>query len=83
MGRMVSFNRSNWISWKTKLENIYCKELNGSIEDKEDRPQGMKDVEWKKPNRKAFGVIIQWIDYDVFHHVYRETLAHALWEIKN
>ena len=33
MGRMSSFNGSNWVTWKTKMEDLlFCKDLYGPIE---------------------------------------------------
>ena len=79
MGRMSSFNGSNWVTWKTKMEDLlFCKDLYGPIEGDSGKPEGMKDDEWNRLNRKAVGVIRQWIDDSVFHHVATETSAHDL-----
>ena len=78
---MSSFNGSNWIPWKTKKEDLlFCKDLYGPIEGDSGKPEGMKDDEWNRLNRKAVGVIRQWIDDSVFHHVATETSAHDLWK---
>ncbi|RVW14266.1 Retrovirus-related Pol polyprotein from transposon TNT 1-94 [Vitis vinifera] len=53
--------------------------LNGPIEGDSGKPEGMKDDEWKKLDRKAVGFIRQWIDDSVFHHVSTENSAHGLW----
>ena len=77
MGRMSSFNGSNWVTWKTKIEDLlFCKPIKGDF----GKPEGMKDDEWNRLNRKAVGVIHQWIDDSVFHHVATKTSAHDLWK---
>ena len=51
MGRMVSFNGTNWVTWKTKMEDLlYCKDLYGLIESEKSRTLGMLDGEWTKLN---------------------------------
>ena len=53
VGLMVSFNGTNWVTWKTKMENLlFCKYLNGPIEVDSSKPEGMKDDEWKKLDRR-------------------------------
>ncbi|KAA8535831.1 hypothetical protein F0562_030849 [Nyssa sinensis] len=80
MGRMVSFNRSNWVTWKTKVKNLlYCKDLYGPNKGDKGKLEGTKDDEWKKLDRKSVGVIRQWIDDSVFHHVSTKNSPHALW----
>ena len=79
VGRMVSFNATNWVTWKTKMEDLlFCNDLNGPIEGDSGKPKGMKDNEWKKLNRKVVDFIRQWIDDSVFHHVSIENSAHGL-----
>ena len=58
---------------------MFCKDLNGPIEGDSGKPEGMKDDEWKKLDRKVVGFIRQWIDDSVFHHVSTENSAHGLW----
>ena len=54
VGRMVSFNGTNWVTWKTKMEDLlFCKDLNGPIEGDSGKPKEMKDDEWKKLDQKA------------------------------
>ncbi|CAL5356104.1 unnamed protein product [Camellia sinensis] len=43
------------------------------------KPDGDKDGDWIKTNRKIVGQIRQWINHSVFHHVAQETDAYALW----
>ena len=82
IGRMVSFDGSNWVTWKTKMENLlYWKDLYGPIEGDDAKPEDMKNEDWRKLNRKAIGVIRQWIDDSVFHHVSTEILALFVEEI--
>ena len=79
VGCMSSFNGSNWVTWKTKMEDLlFCKDLYGLIEGDSGKPEGMKDDEWNRLNRKVIGTIRQWIDDSVFHHVAAETSAHDL-----
>lgn len=81
VGRMISLNGTNWVTWKTKMEDLlYCKDLYGPIEGDKGKPVGTKDEDWNKLNRKTVGVIRQWIDDNVFHHVSTETTAHSLWK---
>ena len=41
---------------------------------------GKSDGDWKKINRKTIGVIRQWIDQFIYHHVSSETLVYNLWK---
>ena len=51
VGRMSSFNGSNWVTWKTKMEDLlFCKDLYGPIEGDCGKPDDMKDDEWKRLN---------------------------------
>ena len=59
---------------------LYCKGLYGPIEGDKGRPESTKDVDWNKLNWQTVGVIRQWIDDNVFHHVATETLACDLWK---
>ena len=80
IGRMISFNGKNWATWKIKMEDLlYCRDLHGPIEMKT-KPADMSENDWTTINRKAVGLIRQWIDDTVFHHVSTETLASALLE---
>ena len=57
---------------------LYCKDLYGPIEGDKGRPEVTKDEDWNKLSRKTIGVIHQWIDDNVFHHVSTETSAYDL-----
>ncbi|KAL6211098.1 hypothetical protein ACLB2K_016326 [Fragaria x ananassa] len=75
---MVSFNGRNYTIWKAKMEDLlYCKDLSSPIEG--NKPNAMSDEEWKKLNRKCIGVIRQWLDDNVFHHISKETTTLELW----
>jgi len=50
------------------------------IEEKGVKPKGKIDGDWKKINRKTIGVIRQWINQSIYHHVSSETLAYYLWK---
>ena len=79
MGRMISLNGSNWVTWKTKMADLVsCKDLYGPVEGEKNKPLGMTDDGWTSINIKSVGFIRQWIDDSVFHHVSTETSAHAL-----
>ena len=81
MGRMISLNGSNWVTWKTKMADLlYCKDLYGPVEGEKNKPLGMTDDGWTSINRKTVGFIRQWIDDSVFHHVSTETSAQAPWK---
>ena len=78
---MVSLNGTSWVTWKTKIEDLLqCKNLYKLIEGDKGRPEGTKDEDWNKLNRKVVGVIRQWVDDNVFHHVFTKTLAYDLWK---
>ena len=81
MGRMISLNGSNWVTWKTKMADLLsCKDLYGGVEGEKNKPLGMTGDGWTNINRKTVGFIRQWIDDSVFHHVSTETSAQALWK---
>ena len=79
VGRMSSFNGSNWVTWKTIMEDLFfCIDLFGPIDGDCGIPVGMIDDVLYWLIRKAVCVIRQWIDDSVFHHVATETSAHDL-----
>ncbi|GFZ07037.1 C-repeat/DRE binding factor 1 [Actinidia rufa] len=43
---------------------LFCKYLHDLFENKGDKPVAMKDEEWKKMNRKTFGLIRQYIGHE-------------------
>ena len=63
------------------MENIlYCKELYDPIEGDNAKPKDKSDKEWERMNWKTIGMVRQWLDDSVFHHVTNETSAHELWK---
>ena len=79
-GLMIRLNASNYAIWKPRMEDVlYCRDLFDPIALKGVKPDGDKDGDWIKINRKTVGQIRQWIDHSVFHHVAQETDAYALW----
>ena len=79
--RMVNLNESNWMIWKSKMEDLlYCKDLFAPVERDSAKPKTTSEDDWKKLNQKAVGYIRQWLDDSVFHHVSTETSEHSLWK---
>ena len=73
-GTMVKLTSSNYDIWKMLMTDVlYCKDLYDPIEYKGVKPEGISDPNWKKMERKACGMIRQWIDISVIHHVAQET----------
>ena len=67
---MIKLSASNYAIQKSRMEDIlYCKDLYDPIEGDEAKPATMSDKEWEKLNRKIVGLIRQWVDHIVFHHV--------------
>lgn len=63
------------------VSNIYyCKDLHEHNECDSFKLRSMSDCGWKKISRKAIGYIRQWVDFNVFHHISRETDAYGLRE---
>ena len=44
------------------------------------KPDNITANGWKKMHRKAIGLIRQWVDISVFHHMATKTNAYTLWE---
>ena len=80
LGSMIVLSATNYALWKPRMEDIlFCKNLHDPLENKGEKPEAMKDEEWKKMNRKTIGLIRQCIGHEVFHHVAQETSAYELW----
>ncbi|MCF8701896.1 hypothetical protein L3054_10960, partial [Corynebacterium sp. MC-10] len=80
-GAMVMLTATNYTLWRPRMEDLLsCKDLFDPIELKGEKPDSVKEIEWKKSNRKTIGQIRQWIDHSVFHHVAQETDAYVLWK---
>ncbi|GKU93138.1 hypothetical protein SLEP1_g6763 [Rubroshorea leprosula] len=77
---MIKLNTSNYSLWKTLIEDkLFRKDLYDPIEHKGIKPPKINDVEWKKIDRKACGVIRKWVDMSVIHHVAQEKESYKLW----
>ncbi|KAF7129215.1 hypothetical protein RHSIM_Rhsim10G0143100 [Rhododendron simsii] len=59
---------------------LYYRDLHGSVEGDTAKPIDMKREDWTILNRKTIGLICQWLDDGVFHHVSTETSAYDLWK---
>ena len=59
---------------------LFCIDLYDPIEENGVKTTCKYDGEWKKINGKTIGVIRQWIDQTIYHHVLGETLAYNLWK---
>ena len=80
-GTMIKLDSTNYSIWKSRMEDLlFCKDLYDPIEEKGVKPAAKSDGDWKKINRKTIGVIRQWIDQSIYHHVSGETLAYNLWK---
>ena len=67
---MIKLTASNYAIWKPRMEDIlYCKDLYDPIEGDEAKLAILSDKEWKKLNRITVGLIRQWVDHTMFHHV--------------
>jgi hypothetical protein len=79
--RMICLNGSNWPLWKGKmLDILYYKDMYAPIECDTAKPKETSDVEWKKLNLQVVGLIRQWVDDKVYHHISDETNACELWK---
>lgn len=58
---------------------LYCEDLFDPIELKVVKPAMEKNEDRTRKNQKTIGLIRQWIDNNVFHHVAQETDAYTLW----
>ena len=81
VGGMVSLYGTNWMTWKTKMEDLlYCKDLYELFKGIKAKPEGTSDADWNKLDRKAVRIIWQWIDDNVFHHISTKNSVNALWK---
>ena len=60
---------------------LFCKDLYDPIEEKGVKSTSKSDGDLKKINWQTIGVIRQWVDHSIYHHVSGETLAYNLWKI--
>lgn len=76
---MITLNSSNYQLWKGKMEDLlYVKEFHEPVFS-EQKPDSMKDEEWRLLHRRVCGFIRQWIDDSVLNHINDETDARTLW----
>ena len=76
---MIRLSATNYMSWKPRMEDIlYAKDMYDPLENEGKKPDEFDEAKWKKINRKAIGLIRQWIGPEVFHHVAKETSAFEL-----
>lgn len=79
MGRMISLNGANYHLWKGKIEDLlYVKGFHVPVF-QEAKPDEKTDDEWKLLNRQVCGLIRQWVDDNVLHHIENEINARSLW----
>ncbi|PKI75267.1 hypothetical protein CRG98_004307 [Punica granatum] len=63
------------------MENLlFCRDLYDPIEGDSGKPKDKDDKVWERTNRKTIGLIRQWIDNSIYHHVAQETNAKVLWD---
>ncbi|PKI48889.1 hypothetical protein CRG98_030737 [Punica granatum] len=78
-GSMFKFNATNYSIWKSRMEDLlFCRDLYDPIEGDSAKPKDKDDKAWERINRKTIGLIRQWIDNSIYHHVAQETNAKAL-----
>ncbi|GLU00724.1 hypothetical protein SLE2022_180700 [Rubroshorea leprosula] len=77
--KMITLNSSNYQLWKGKMEDLlYVKEFHEPVFS-EQKPDSMKDEEWRLLHRRVCGFIRQWIDDSMLNHINDETDARTLW----
>ncbi|KAL5721300.1 hypothetical protein ACHQM5_004959 [Ranunculus cassubicifolius] len=71
---------SNYAIWKKKMEDLlYEKDLAPPIEGDGKMPDGAKESDWKKMDRKCLAKIRKYVDISIFEHVSEETTAFGAW----
>ncbi|CAA7059133.1 unnamed protein product [Microthlaspi erraticum] len=79
MGRMISLNGANYHLWKGKMEDLlFVKEFHIPVF-QEKKPEKKTDEEWILMHRQVCGLIRQWVDDNVLHHIENEVNARSLW----
>ncbi|PKI67515.1 hypothetical protein CRG98_012099 [Punica granatum] len=58
----------------------FSTDLYDPIEGDSTKPKDKDDKAWERTNRKTIGLIRQWIDNSIYHHVAQETNAKDLWD---
>ncbi|PKI54960.1 hypothetical protein CRG98_024632 [Punica granatum] len=59
---------------------LFCRDLYNPIEGDSAKPKYKDDKAWERVNWKTIGLIWQWINNSIYHHVAQETNAKALWD---
>ncbi|PKI40481.1 hypothetical protein CRG98_039117 [Punica granatum] len=78
---MFKLNATNYSIWKYRMEDLlFCRDLYDLIEGDSAKPKDKDDKAWESTNQKTIGLIRQWIDNSIYHHVAQETNAKALWD---
>jgi len=76
---MIKLDSTNYSIWKSRMEDLlFCRGLYDPIEEKCVKTIGKSDGDLKKINRKTIGVIKQWINQSIYHHVSGENLSYNL-----
>ncbi|PKI43124.1 hypothetical protein CRG98_036503 [Punica granatum] len=79
-GSMFKLNAINYSIWKSRMEDIlFCRNLYDPSEGNSAKPKDKDDKAWEHANRKTIGLIRQWINNSIYHHVAQETNAKVLW----
>lgn len=79
MGRMISLNGANYHLWKGKMEDLlFVKKFHAPVF-LESMPAGKTEELWILMHRQVCGLIRQWVDDNVLHHIENEINARSLW----
>lgn len=79
MGRMISLSGANYHLWKGKMEDLlFVKELHVPVFE-ENKPAEKTEDQWTLLHRQVCGLIRQWVDDNVLHHIENDTNARSLW----
>lgn len=80
LSSMIMLSAQNFAIWKPRMEDLlYTKDLMDPIDFKGVKPEATSAENWRKLNRKAVGLIRQYVGLEVFHHICEETDAYTLW----
>ena len=80
-GPMIKFTTTNYSFWNSMMEDLFnYKDLYDPIKGDNAKSSDMSDVDWKKLKKKTLGVILQWVDINLYNHVAKETDPHTLWK---
>ena len=80
-GPMIKLTATNYSLWKSMKEDfLNYKDLYDSTKGDNVKSSDMLDADWKKLKKKTLGVILQWVDINLYNHVAKETDPHTLWK---